>query len=312
LGHFSPIGWCPAREAGSSGWQARVAAFDDAVENSDLMAALAASAKAILQGAMEISRDLKASVGEVFMTWEGLARPPADVMGTLVHEAAHASAHWRGIKNTSRQGRYHNQRFKAIAEEFGLDVEPDPPFGWSQTTLPAATATAYTSALEALGPALRACRASVGSRRSPATTRRVAIASQPSRVSADAGSAAATRGLRPAPSSAARAAPAVRRCRPSATCRWRSRSTDSSPTRSDVSPVDAITAGDVSPAPNPGTTLDGTVQKLSVSGTGRCGSTTVRRARDRFARRLDRVLPRQKSRNRPPYAGLRGSSIASV
>ncbi|MFD1534873.1 hypothetical protein [Pseudonocardia aurantiaca] len=34
------------------------------------------------------------------------------------HEkAAHALAHVRGIKDTSRQGRWHNARFKALAEE---------------------------------------------------------------------------------------------------------------------------------------------------------------------------------------------------
>ena len=52
---------------------------------------------------------------------EGLRRSPREVLGTLLHEAAHALAHARGIKDTSRQGRYHNKHFKTLAEELGLD-----------------------------------------------------------------------------------------------------------------------------------------------------------------------------------------------
>jgi len=48
---------------------------------------------------------------EVFVGGEGLARGPAEVLGTLLHEAAHALADVRGIKDTSRQGRWHNARF---------------------------------------------------------------------------------------------------------------------------------------------------------------------------------------------------------
>ena len=47
---------------------------------------------------------------------EGLRRTPDEVLGTLLHEAAHALAHARGIKDTSRQGRYHNKHFKTLAE----------------------------------------------------------------------------------------------------------------------------------------------------------------------------------------------------
>ena len=37
----------------------------------------------------------------------------------------------RGVKDASGQGRYHNRRFKTIAEELGLDVGQGPPFGWT-------------------------------------------------------------------------------------------------------------------------------------------------------------------------------------
>jgi hypothetical protein len=37
---------------------------------------------------------------------KGLARGPAEVLGTLLQEAAHAPAHVRAVKETSRQGRW--------------------------------------------------------------------------------------------------------------------------------------------------------------------------------------------------------------
>ena len=43
---------------------------------------------------------------EIMISGEGLRRSAPDVLGTLLHEAAHALAHARGIKDTSRQGRY--------------------------------------------------------------------------------------------------------------------------------------------------------------------------------------------------------------
>lgn len=45
-----------------------------------------------------------ARLPEVFVGGEGLARGPADVLGTLLHEAAHALANVRGIKDTFAPG----------------------------------------------------------------------------------------------------------------------------------------------------------------------------------------------------------------
>lgn len=98
------------------------------------------------------------AVHELFVGGEGLARGGADVMGTLLHEAAHAAAQARGIKDTSRQGRYHNAKFKAIAESFGLSIEHDRNIGWSVTTLPEATAARYRVAVRALDKAITAHR----------------------------------------------------------------------------------------------------------------------------------------------------------
>ena len=101
-------------------------------------------------------------LAEVFVGGEGLARGPVDVLGTLLHEAGHALAHVRGIQDTSRQGRWHNARFKAVAEEIGISVEKDPRLGWSPTTVPDTTRDAYTGVIAQLGQALRMRRASEG------------------------------------------------------------------------------------------------------------------------------------------------------
>jgi curved DNA-binding protein CbpA len=91
---------------------------------------------------------------EIMISGEGLRRTARDVLATLLHEAAHALAHARGIKDTSRQGRYHNTKFKACAEEVGLAVEHDDNFGWSVTTITPATELAYAQQLQALTEAM--------------------------------------------------------------------------------------------------------------------------------------------------------------
>ena len=77
---------------------------------------------------------------EIMISGEGLRRDPQDVLGTLLHEAAHALAAVRGIKDTSRQRRYHNTKYKMLAEELGITVTFDPTIGWSITTVPDPTA----------------------------------------------------------------------------------------------------------------------------------------------------------------------------
>ena len=85
---------------------------------------------------------------------EGLRRTPQNVLGTLLHEAAHALAHARGIKDTSRQGRYHNKHFKTLAEELGLIVEHDQRTGWSASTITDVTGIAYARQLRDLTDAM--------------------------------------------------------------------------------------------------------------------------------------------------------------
>lgn len=91
---------------------------------------------------------------EIMISGEGLRREPADVLGVLLHEAAHALAAARSIKDTSRQGRYHNTKYKVLAEELGLAAESHPAIGWSLTTVPGPTIEAYKDQLVALQDAM--------------------------------------------------------------------------------------------------------------------------------------------------------------
>ena len=91
---------------------------------------------------------------EVLVGGEGLQRGPTDVLGTLLHEAAHGLAQARGIQESSGQGRYHNRRYATLAAELGLEVAIVKPIGWSATTVPQHTAVSYSSLLEQLAAAL--------------------------------------------------------------------------------------------------------------------------------------------------------------
>jgi hypothetical protein len=92
----------------------------------------------------------KARLPEVLVAGEGLERSAAEVTTTLLHEAAHAIAHVRGVQDTSRDGRYHNRLYQQIANEVGLDVEDMPPYGKAKTTLRPETEGLYASEIERL------------------------------------------------------------------------------------------------------------------------------------------------------------------
>ena len=63
-----------------------------------------------------------------------LARPIEEVAATLLHEMVHYWNDTNGVKDCSRNGTYHNKRFKAKAEECELNVECHPTYGWSLTS----------------------------------------------------------------------------------------------------------------------------------------------------------------------------------
>ena len=91
---------------------------------------------------------------EVLVGGEGLHRGPLEVLGTLLHEAAHGLAQARSVQDTSRQGRYHNRRYAQLARELGLEVATVKPIGWSATTVPEPIAAVYAGQLEELQAAL--------------------------------------------------------------------------------------------------------------------------------------------------------------
>lgn len=95
---------------------------------------------------------------EIMLSGEGLLRGAEAVLATLIHECAHALAHSREIKDTSRQGRFHNGKFKALAEEIGIEVQHDKTIGWSITVLPDGTKKRYAKELRALRAALKTYR----------------------------------------------------------------------------------------------------------------------------------------------------------
>jgi len=82
--------------------------------------------------ATELGEDM-GPVHEVFIAGERLRDGSEGVAATLLHEAAHALALARGVADTSRDGRYHNRRFQAIAAELGLDARPLDAIGYSDT-----------------------------------------------------------------------------------------------------------------------------------------------------------------------------------
>lgn len=87
----------------------------------------------------------KGHMSEVLLAGETLDRPANAVLATLLHEAAHGWAAARGIKDTSRDNRYHNTRFKELGEQLHLTLAYDKQIGWSLTTLPFETAEKYWS-----------------------------------------------------------------------------------------------------------------------------------------------------------------------
>ncbi|MGV9615171.1 hypothetical protein [Nocardia xishanensis] len=97
---------------------------------------------------------------ELFVGGEGFALGPRDVLGTLLHEAAHGIAATRGVKDTSRNGAYHNGRYRDIAVEVGLTVDRDKGSGWATTVVDDDTAQSYQREIDKLGTLLVAHRRS--------------------------------------------------------------------------------------------------------------------------------------------------------
>lgn len=93
---------------------------------------------------------------ELFIGGEVLGEGGRAVLEVMLHEAAHALAAVRGIKDTSAEGgRYHNRRYTALAAELGLapPARPDKVTGWSHCTITGQAAAGYAAAIAAVDAA---------------------------------------------------------------------------------------------------------------------------------------------------------------
>jgi hypothetical protein len=96
--------------------------------------------------------------GEVLLAGEALHLKPEEVFEVLLHEAAHGLNAARGIKDTSRGGRYHNARFGTAAQEVGLVASAMPPYGLARTSLSPEARERYGASIERLGDVMRIAR----------------------------------------------------------------------------------------------------------------------------------------------------------
>jgi hypothetical protein len=96
--------------------------------------------------------------GEVLLAGEALHLEPGRVFEVLLHEAAHGFNAARGVKDTSRGGRYHNQRFAETAKAMLLRVRAMPPYGLATTDLTPAALERYDTTVSRLGDAMRIAR----------------------------------------------------------------------------------------------------------------------------------------------------------
>lgn len=93
----------------------------------------------------------RTGIGHVVLAGERLKDGAEGVLETVLHEAAHALAHARGIKDTSRQGRYHNRRYADLANTLGLRVDQvDNGHGYAFTALMPETIDQYAAELQNL------------------------------------------------------------------------------------------------------------------------------------------------------------------
>lgn len=70
---------------------------------------------------------------EMNISAETLNYPIEEVIDTLLHEMCHLYCRENNIKEVSRGGKYHNKRFKEVAETHGLTCVPCGQYGWNTT-----------------------------------------------------------------------------------------------------------------------------------------------------------------------------------
>lgn len=101
-------------------------------------------------------------IHEILLSGESLKRGPVATVGTLIHELAHAYCHENEIKDTSDGGRWHNKKFKQVAEDMGLEITKADRIGFSVTEVPESTQEKYGYQIELLEQAIKAWRREPG------------------------------------------------------------------------------------------------------------------------------------------------------
>lgn len=81
----------------------------------------------------EIWKNGQKSFHELNVSAEYLNRDCFSVISTLLHEMCHLYAMENNIKDTSNNNRYHNKKFKEIAEQRDLKISYHEGIGWSAT-----------------------------------------------------------------------------------------------------------------------------------------------------------------------------------
>jgi hypothetical protein len=84
---------------------------------------------------------------EVHVSSHVLQKGGHAAFNVLLHEAVHSAAAAQGIKDTSRQGRYHNRAFQELAEGMGLVALDFPPHGYAATGLTAKAEQVFRNAI---------------------------------------------------------------------------------------------------------------------------------------------------------------------
>ena len=104
------------------------------------------------------AKDKTSRQHEIVLNGESLRRDAESVFATLMHEAAHAKAYNTDVIDTSRMGRYHNAKFKALGEGLGLVLNKDDRNGWTLTDLSKETKREYSKEITAIRQALKTYR----------------------------------------------------------------------------------------------------------------------------------------------------------
>lgn len=79
----------------------------------------------------KVWRNKESQQYEMNIAAEMLSMEIEEVLDTIIHEMIHLYCRENGIQEVSRGGKYHNRKFKAIAEEKGLVCYKIGQYGWN-------------------------------------------------------------------------------------------------------------------------------------------------------------------------------------